>query len=179
VPDFPRAATAKDVWEYPKRTLTEFKGQPRIDLLGEDASFEDGTGPRLTYIDRLANIEALRYILEGTAGFSKTDTYPKSVVIIDTSTTDVAGKLHLVEAYIDLSPLQTGESVTIREYMKIWPDGDFLKYAEETYTGPQSLPLLHVISKPARYGLKLEIAMDTAPSVDKVFRFQLFIKSVK
>jgi len=179
MPDFPKSATPRDIWEYPTRTLTELKGQPRIDLLGEDADFESGTGVRKVNIDRLALIEAHLPTVEGTASFATTDTYPKTITLIDTSTLDIAGKQHLVDGYIDLSSLGANESITIREYMKVKANGNYVKYAEETYTGVQSLPLLHITTKPAKYGLKIELVMNTVPSANRSFDYQLFVKSVK
>jgi len=171
--------TASEVWTYTARTLTEFKGQPRIDLLGEDASFEAGTGARKTNIDRLALIEAHETPVEGSATFSTTDTYPKTVTIIDTSGMAIAGKQHLVDGYIDLSALQSGESITVKEYMKIKSGGAYVLYAQETYTGTQDIPLLHLTTKPARYGLKVELVMSSAPSGNRSFDYQLLVKAVK
>jgi len=171
--------TASDVWNYTTRTLTEFKGQPRIDLLGEDANFEAGTGARKTNIDRLASIEAHIPPVEGTATFTTTDTYPKTVVLIDTSTMAIAGKMHQIDGYIDLSSLASGESVTVKEYMMIKSGGSYILYAQETYSDVQSLPLLHITTKPARYGLKIELVMSSAPSANRSFDYQLFVKAVK
>jgi len=179
MPDFPKPATPKEVWEYPTRTLTELKGQPRIDLLGEDANFEQGTGSRKSNIDRLASIEAYIPSVEGTASFTTTDTYPKTILLIDTSTLNISGKQHLVDGYIDLTQLGSNEAVTVREYMKVKANGNYVKYAEETYTGVQTLPLLHVTTKPAIYGLKIELVMNTAPSANRSFDYQLFVKAVK
>jgi len=184
MPDFPRIKVATDevanaVWSWGTRSLTEFKGQPRVDLLGEDANFEAGTGARKTDIDRLANIEAHLPSVEGTATFSVTDAYPKSVVVIDTATSDVVGKAHYVEGYVDLSTLGANESITVREYMKLRAGGEYKKYAEETYTGVQSLPALHILTKPSKYGIKIELEMPSAPSADRSFDYQLFVKAVK
>jgi len=187
MPDFPRPKAEVDynqvantVWSWSSRTLTEFKGQPRIDLLGEDASFEAGTGARKTNIDRLANMEANRDPIEGTATFLTTDTYPKTVTIIDTSTiSDIIGKVHYVEGYLDLSQLGANESITVRESMIIKAGGSYVKYAEETYTGIQTLPLLHILTKPSKYGIKIEVVMSSAPASNRSFDYQLFVKTTK
>jgi len=171
--------TAADVWAYTTRTLTGFTGQPRIDLLGEDADFEAGTGTRKARIDRLASIEAHQTPTEGTATFATADSYPKTVTLIDTSGMAIAGKQHVVDGYIDLSALASGESIVVREYMQIKSGGSFVQYAEETYSGVQSLPLLHITTKPARYGLKVELYMESAPSADRNFDYQLFVKAVE
>lgn len=57
---------AADIWSVATRTITVLTGQPRTDLLGEDATFEAGTGTRKARIDRLANIEAFDTAIEGT-----------------------------------------------------------------------------------------------------------------
>jgi len=63
--------------------------------------------------------------------------------------------------------------------MKIKPNGPYVLYAEETYSGVQPLPLLHITTKPARYGLKIELVMSSAPAADRSFDYQLFVKAVK
>jgi len=167
------------VWAVTTRTLTGLIGQPRIDLLGEDADFEAGTGARKARIDRLASIEAHQTPTEGTETFATTDSYPKTVTLIDTSGMAIAGKQHVVDGYIDLSALASGESIVVKEYMTIKSGGSPVQYAEETYSGAQSLPLLHITTKPARYGLKVELYMESAPSADRSFDYQLFVKAVE
>jgi len=179
MPDFPRTATAAEVWSYGTRTLTGFTGQPRTDLLGEDADFESGTGTRKARIDRLANMESQQTPEEGTASFAASDTYPKTVTIIDTSGKAYAGKQHVVEGYIDLSELADGESIKVTYYVSIVDPVDYKKYAEETYSDAQSLPMLFLTTKPARYGIKIELTMDSAPSADRSFKYQLFQKVIE
>jgi len=171
--------TAADVWAVTVRTLTDFTGKPRADLLGEDADFESGTGARKRRIDRLGLMEAHRTPAEGTASFATTDTYPRTVTIIDTSTMDIVGKQHVIDGYVDLSALASGESITVREYMIIKSGGTFIKYAEEKYSDVQAIPLLHITTKPARYGLKVELYMESAPAANRTFDYQLFVKAVE
>jgi len=172
--------TASDVWGVVTRTLTGFTGRPRIDLLGEDADFEAGIGARKVRIDRLADMEAHRPPIEGTASFFTTDVYPKTVTLIDTTTlTDVVDKQHLVDGFIDLTNNVVGETIRVIEYMIIKSGGAFIKYAQEDYTGVQDLPLLHVTTKPARYGLKVDLYMETAPTADRYYDYQLFVKVIE
>jgi len=165
---------AADIWAVTTRTLTGLSGQPRIDLLGEDASFEAGTEPRKARIDRLANIEAHNTPKEGSASFLTTDTYPKTVTIALSE----VGVIHRLEGYIDLSALVAGESIKVTQYMSIVTPVDYKKYAEYTYSGAQSLPMLHVLTRPARYGLKIDLTMDAAPAADRSFQYQFFRKRV-
>jgi hypothetical protein len=140
--------TVADIWGYATRTLTGLTGQPRIDLLGEDASFEAGTGTRKALIDRLAYMEAFDTPIEGSVTMDGTE----KVVVLD----EVAGNpQRFLEGYIDLSPMASGDTIVIRQYMKITSGGDYVKYAEETYSDAQSIPLLYIVTKPGRYGIKV------------------------
>jgi hypothetical protein len=141
-------ATAADVWGYATRTLTGLTGQPRIDLLGEDASFEAGTGTRKSLIDRLANVEAFDAPIEGSATMDGTE---KDLVLDEVT----GNPPRFLEGYVDLSPMASGDTIVVRQYMKIAPAGAYVKYAEETYSGAQALPLLYVVTKPGRYGIKV------------------------
>jgi len=157
--------TAADVWAVTTRTLTSLAGQPRIDLLGEDASFEAGTGTRKALIDRLASMEAFDTPIEGTVVMDGTE---KNVVLDEVS----GNPSRFLEGYIDLTPMASGDTIVIRQYMKIAATGDYVKYAEETYSGAQSLPLLYIVSKSGRYGIKIT-AQQTAGSY-RTLGFQFF-----
>jgi len=149
VPDFPKVKVdPRDVWTYESRTLTSLTGQPRIDLLGEDASFEAGTGARKTLIDRLAYVDAFDTPIEGSVTMDGTE----KTVVQDELT---GNPQRFLEGYIDLSPMASGDTIVVRQYIKISDAGGYVKYAEETFTGPQSLPLLYVTTKPGRYGIKI------------------------
>ena len=146
----------------------------------QEAMTDQGyTTERATRIDRLASMEAHQTPTEGTATFATTDTYPKTVTIIDTSGMAIAGKQHRVDGFIDLSALASGESIKISEYMMIKSGGSYVLYAQETYSDAQDLPLLHITTKPAKYGLKVELTMDSAPAADRSFDYQLFVKAVE
>jgi hypothetical protein len=154
-----------DIWGYTTRTLTGLTGQPRIDILGEDASFEAGTGTRKALIDRLASMEAFDTPIEGSVVMDGTE---KNVVLDEVS----GNPPRFLEGYIDLSPMASGDSIVIRQYMKITATGDYVKYAEETYSGAQSLPLLYIVTKPGRYGIKVT-AQQTAGTY-RTLAYQFF-----
>jgi len=152
--------TVADIWAYTTRTLTGFTGQPRIDLLGEDASFEAGTGARKSVLDRILAPTAP---IEGTLTADGTE---QTVV-------EATGTLEFnLDGYIDLSNLASGDTVVIREYMMIKSGGGYVKYAEESYSGVQSIPLLHIVTKPARYGLK--ITLQQTAGTYRSFDYQFF-----
>jgi hypothetical protein len=153
-------ATVADVWGYSSRTLTTLAGQPRIDLLGEDASFEDGTGARKAVLDRLL---APTTPLEDTLTADGTE----QTVVEATGTLEFQ-----LDGYIDLSNMASGDTVVVREYMKIASAGSYVKYAEETYSGAQSIPLLHILTKPARYALK--VTLQQTAGTYRTFGYQFF-----
>lgn len=152
--------SAADVWAVATRTLTAFTGQPRIDLLGEDASFEDGTRARKSVLDRLLAPTAP---IEGTVAMDGTEV----TVVEQTGTLEFQ-----LDGYINLTPMAAGDTITIREYMKIASTGSYVKYAEESYSDAQSIPLLHIVTKPAVYGLKLT-AQQTA-GTNRTLTYQFF-----
>ena len=156
-------ATAGDVWAYSSRLLTGFTGTPRTDLLGEDASFEAGTGTRKAVLDKLL---APTTPLEGSVTADGTE----QIVVDQTGTLEFN-----LDGYIDLSNMASGDTVVIRQYMKIASAGNPVKYAEETYSGAQSIPLLHVITKPARYELK--VTLQQTAGTYKSFPYQFFKRS--
>jgi hypothetical protein len=157
--------SAADVWAVTTRTLTSLAGQPRIDLLGEDASFEAGTGTRKGYIDRLANIEAFDTPLEGSVAMDGTE----KNIILDEIT---GNPQRFLEGYIDLTPMASGDTIVIRQYMKITSAGNYVKYAEETYSGAQSLPLLYVTTKSGRYGIK--VTAQQTGGTNRTLTYQFF-----
>jgi hypothetical protein len=157
--------SAADVWTVTTRTLTSLAGQPRIDLLGEDASFEAGTGARKARIDRLDKIEAFDDPIEGSVAMDGTE----KNVVLDEVTNNPS---RFLEGYIDLTPMASGDTIVIRQYMKIASAGNYIKYAEETYSGAQTLPLLYITTKTGRYGIKIT-AQQTA-GTNRTLQYQFF-----
>jgi hypothetical protein len=154
--------TVADIWGYSTRTLTSLAGQPRIDILGVDASFEASTGARASRIDKLAAFDTP---IEGTVTMDGTE---QNIVLDEIS----GNPPRYLEGYIDLTPMAAEDSVTIRQYMKIAATGTYVKYWEETYTGAQPIPLLYVVTKPASYGIK--ITMQQTAGTYRTFTYQFF-----
>jgi len=77
-----------------------------------------------------------------------------------------------LEGYIDLSPLEGGDTLIIRQYIKIEPDGPYTIHGQETYTGEQALKLLYIHTKPSRYGIMIT-AQQTGGTF-KTLRYQFF-----
>jgi hypothetical protein len=157
--------SAADVWAVTTRTLTSLAGQPRIDLMGEDASLETGTGTRKSLIDRLASMEAFDTPIEGTVAMDGTE---KNVVLDEVT----GNPQRFLEGYIDLTPMQSGDTIIVRQYMKIASAGNYVKYAEETYSGAQTLPLLYITTKTGRYGIK--ITAQQTSGTNRTLTYQFF-----
>jgi len=131
------------LWSHATRELTGITGTPRSDLLGEDATFEAGTGTRKARIDDIPAFETqveTSIVMDGTEQtlVEKTDS-----------------KMGLLDGYVDLTPMGASDTIVIREYMKVKAAGNYIKYAEETYTGAQTLPLVHIVTKTAKTSIKV------------------------
>lgn len=70
----------------------------------------------------------------------------------------------LLTGWIDLSELQLGDSVMIRQYGKVTSGGDYKKYAGDAYPGPITNPLLFVETRPGTHGLKLTLQQTAGPN---------------
>jgi len=138
--------SAADVWAVAQRTITALTGQPRTDLLGEDASFEAGAGARKVRIDRLDSIPAFETPVESSVVMDGTE---KTLV----EKTD--NKLGLLDGFVDLTPMQAGDTIVVRQYMQVKAAGTYVKYAEETYSGAQTIPLLFLTTKTAKDKIKV------------------------
>lgn len=133
------------IWTEATRTITALTGTPRTDLIGEDASFEAATG-RPAKIPRLDNIPAY-------------ETPVESSILMDGSEQILVSKednkIGLLDGYVDLSSMDTDDVIVIRQSMQVKAEGTYVKYAEETYSGPQTIPLLHIVTKTAKDKIKV------------------------
>ena len=164
-PDFPRTRPPEidvaTIWAYGNRTLTGLTGTPRMDLMGEDATFETGTASRKARIDRILATEPE---IEGSALMNGTEQeLAKSEL----------GVQHQIEGMVDLTPLALGDTVVVRVYMSIKTPISYAKYAEETYSGPVSPSLLFICTKVAKYGLKVTIQQTAGI---RTYNYQFFIR---
>ena len=136
---------AAAIWAEATRTITALTGTPRTDLIGEDASFEAATG-RPAKISRLDNIPAFETPIETSILMDGTE-----LTLIE-KTDD---KIGLLDGYVDLTPMLAGDTIVIRQYMQVKAAGAYAKYAEETYSEAQTIPLLHLTTKTAKDKIKV------------------------
>lgn len=69
---------------------------------------------------------------------------------------DAPGLLHL-EGYVDLSEMDDGDEVALRQYVKIEEGGEYKLYNGESYSGAQAKPLVHFRSIVGYYGIKITL----------------------
>lgn len=141
-----RSSHAADaIWGVATRALTTLAGGPRTEIIGEDTSFEAATG-RPAKIPRLDTIPAYETAVE--APITMTGTEQTLVEKMD-------DKIGLLDGYIDLTPMASGNTIVIRQSMKVKAAGEYVVYATETYSGAQSTPLLHIVTKTAKTSIKV------------------------
>lgn len=99
---------------------------------------------------RAAKMDKIQDFLEeafGTITANGTEQTVKEIL-------NTVNKLH---CFVDLTLMAAGDVLVVRQYMKIKAAGSPVKYAEETYSGAQTLPMLYIVTKPAKYGIKIAL----------------------
>ena len=64
------------------------------------------------------------------------------------------GKLY---GTVDLHEMQIGDKVVLRQYIKLLPNSDFQKYAEESYSGTQENPVVYFLEKATDVAIKITL----------------------
>jgi hypothetical protein len=83
--------------------------------------------------------------------------------------TNTVNKLH---CFVDLTNMASGDTITVRQYMKIKSAGSYILYAEESYSDAQTLPMLYIVTKPAKYGIK--ITLEQTAGTNRDYDWQTF-----
>lgn len=76
-----------------------------------------------------------------------------------------------VSGYIDLSSMQLGDKIVIRQHLMV--NGSYQKYAEESYENPQNIPIIYVTPKETDKGLKVTLQQTNGLFKDYDNRFIL------
>ena len=63
--------------------------------------------------------------------------------------------------YVDLSGMEAGDTVIIRQYMKIVEGGDYKKYAEQPIVGSQPEPLVYITPKETDVAILITLQQTT------------------
>lgn len=80
----------------------------------------------------------------------------------------------VVELYVDLSEMQAGDSITVKEYMVNQDGGAYVEYGSESYSDAQTIKLLHITPKPVLHELK--VTVEQTAGVMRNIPFQYFVE---
>jgi hypothetical protein len=74
-----------------------------------------------------------------------------------------------VFGYIDLQNMVEGDEVVIRQYMRLKPGGAFKRYAQASFSGVQTDPVVYIQPKEVDYGVR--VTLQQIAGVFKSFDF--------
>jgi len=89
-----------------------------------------------------------------------TGTVSPSALNTETTVVEITGATddYIVEGYIDLSQLASGDVVEVREYIAV--DGiNYSLYVKATYSGPGSEPVVRFHAKTLLYNMKYKVTV--------------------
>jgi len=66
-----------------------------------------------------------------------------------------------VSGYVDLSEMQAGDTVIIRQYIMLTMGKEYQKYAQESYVGAQEQPMIYITPKKSDNALKVTLQQAT------------------
>lgn len=112
--------------------------------VGSRADAAEFTAARAAKMDKIQD-----FIEEATGTLTAT-----GAVDVVKEIADTVNKLH---CFIDLSLMQAADTIKVAQEIKIKAAGSYAKYAEEEYSGVQDKPMLYVVTKPARHGIKVTL----------------------
>ena len=127
-------------------------------VLATLAGYVDELETRLTAA-RATKMDSIQTFIEEAVGTLTADGSEQTIKEI----TSLVNKLH---CFIDLTAMQAGDTVVVRQYMKIKAAGSFIKYAEETYSDAQTLPMLYIVTKPAKEGIRITLEQTAGTNRD-------------
>lgn len=62
-----------------------------------------------------------------------------------------------MDCYLDMANMASGDTIVLKQYMKIKSGGSYRMFGSETYVGAQTSPLVYLELKPAKYGFKITL----------------------
>jgi len=80
-----------------------------------------------------------------------------------------------VMGYVDLGNLVAGDTVLMKFYVKLKSNGGWRACYEESYTGVQALPLVHVAKRPENHGIMVTLQQTAGSS--KIIEYEFFEES--
>jgi len=80
----------------------------------------------------------------------------------------------VVEMYVDLTEMQAGDTITVRQYMVNQLGGSYVEYGAESYSGVQTIKMLHITPKPSKNGIKVTI--EQSAGVMRTIPYEYFVE---
>lgn len=142
-----------------------------------DAIIGDPTSPTITATITGLILALIGYSTGGgwTYGNTTADGTEQTIYSLIEADTDSVDRPHLVEGVIDLSEMQAGDIVVIKESISI-PSSplDYQVFGDHTYTGVQTEPLTHFTMKPiaSAYKVTLEQTAGTYRDYKSLFQYK-------
>jgi hypothetical protein len=105
-------------------------------------------------------------------------TVTPSALNVETTVVDIPaqGDEYIVEGWIDLGALQSGDSVVVREYVAV--DGtNYRLFAEATFDGPVDMPAVRFHAKTLTYNMRYRVTVtQTAGSALRSFPYAFVVE---
>ena len=95
----------------------------------------------------------------------------------ETTVVEVSGQAddYLVEGYIDLSQLQSGDAVEVREYIAV--DGvNYQLFTKVTYSGVVSEPVIRLHTKTLLYNMKYKVTIIQTQGTLRSFSYGFIVE---
>jgi hypothetical protein len=112
--------------------------------------------------------------------FSKSD-YTGKITIpsLNTETTvlEVTGQTddYIVEGYIDLSQLQSGDTLTVTEYIAI--DGvNYQQFLSSQFSGPVSMPIIRFHAKTIQKNMKYKVTVNQSSGTPRTIPYGFIVE---
>jgi hypothetical protein len=112
--------------------------------------------------------------------FSKSD-YTGKITIpsLNTETTvlEVTGQTddYIVEGYIDLSQLQSGDTLTVTEYIAI--DGvNYQQFLSSQFSGPVSMPIIRFHAKTIQKNMKYKVTINQSSGTPRTIPYGFIVE---
>jgi len=74
---------------------------------------------------------------------------------------EYTGDISLISGYVDLTNMESEDTVIIKSYVKLKEDGEYRLYRSETFQGHPVEPAVYVLPRLSGYGIKLTIQQTT------------------
>jgi hypothetical protein len=154
-------AYAEELWKL-KKTYSSSALQTKVDALYLYylATGLDDFLLRLVAQALGLNVSTIEDIVEKTLSPIVLKVIKQGTILTDGSEQPIVeyvGSITTISGYIDLSNMDLGDTIIIRAYTKIRPDGDYVLYKPETFNDKQTEPALYVMPRLSGYAFKVTI----------------------